>query len=128
MGMRRWRERAKQLKNDTYTLYLASKHPQVPWYLKLFIALIVLYALSPIDLIPDFVPVLGYLDDIIIIAAGFSLAIKMIPGEVLLECRAKAGAELDGGKQKSWVAALVIVGIWLLILFIVIRFVLDVAS
>ncbi len=128
MGMRSWRERAKRLKNDTYTLYLASKHPLVPWYVKLFIALIVLYALSPIDLIPDFVPVLGYLDDVIIIAAGFSLAIKMIPGEVLLECRAKASTELSDGKPKKWLPALIIVGIWLLIIFIVVRFVLDAVS
>lgn len=128
MGMRSWRERAKQLKSDTYTLYIASKHPLVPWYVKLFTALIVFYVLSPIDLIPDFVPVLGYLDDLIIIAAGFSLAIKMIPGEVLVECRAKARAELNDAKLKKWIPALVIVGIWILVLFVVVRFVVDVAS
>lgn len=128
MGMRRWRERAKQLKNDTYALYLACKHPLVPWYVKLFTALIVFYVLSPIDLIPDFIPVLGYLDDVIIITAGFSLAIKMIPGEVLLECRAKASTELSDGKPKKWIPALVIVGIWLLVLSMVVRFVADAVS
>ncbi len=128
MGMRSWREKARQLKTDTYTLYLASKHPRVPWYVKLFTALIVLYALSPIDLIPDFIPVLGYLDDIIVIAAGFSLAIKMIPGEVLVECRAKAGIELNDGKRKRWIAPLVIVGVWLMVVSIVVRFVVDAVS
>lgn len=83
------REKAKQLKIDVYALYLAYKDPRVPWHAKIFIALIVGYALSPIDLIPDFIPVLGYLDDLIIIPAGISLSLKMIPKEVLEECRGR---------------------------------------
>ena len=83
IGLSYLREKAKQLKTDVYALYLAYKDPRVPWYAKAFMALIIGYALSPIDLIPDFIPVLGYLDDLIIIPAGISLSLKMIPKEVL---------------------------------------------
>jgi uncharacterized membrane protein YkvA (DUF1232 family) len=113
------KEKAKQLKTDTYTLYLASKDKRVPWYAKVFVAVIVAYALSPIDFIPDFVPVLGFLDDLIIVPAGIYLALKMIPREVLDECREKAKQELDKGKT-NWVAAAVIVIIWAMILGLVI--------
>lgn len=126
--MKRWRKKAEQLRYDTYALYLACKHPLVPWYAKLFTALIVSYALSPIDLIPDFIPVLGYLDDVIIIAAGFSLVIRIIPREVMKECREKAVTELNKGRPKNWIAASVIVIIWLIIVFVVTRIVLDIAS
>ncbi len=128
INVKRWKERAKQLKTDTYALYLACKHPRVPWYAKLFMALVVCYALSPIDLIPDFIPVLGYLDDLIIIPAGISLSLKMIPREVLEECRDKAKLELSGGKPKNWVAAFIIVLVWLIVVFLVVRFALHIAS
>ena len=113
------KEKARQLKNDTYALYLASKDRRVPWYAKAFVILIVAYALSPIDLIPDFIPVLGYLDDLILIPAGIWLALKMIPKDVLDDCRERAREELGKGK-KNWFGAVIIILIWALILGLVI--------
>lgn len=113
------KEKARQLKNDTYALYLASKDRRVPWYAKAFVILIVAYALSPIDLIPDFIPVLGYLDDLILIPAGIWLALKMIPKEVLDDCRERARAEMGKGKT-NWLGAVIIIVIWALALGLVI--------
>ena len=73
------KERARSLKAETLTLYLAARHPLTPWYAKIFIGGVVAYAVSPIDLIPDFIPVLGYLDDLILVPIGIALAIRMIP-------------------------------------------------
>lgn len=81
------KQRARKLKAETFALYLAARHPETPWYAKLFVAGIVAYAFSPIDLIPDFVPILGYLDDLILIPIGIALAIKMVPPSILAECR-----------------------------------------
>lgn len=106
------KQRARRLKTETFALYLAARHPGTPWYAKLFVAGIVAYALSPIDLIPDFVPVLGYLDDLILIPAGIALAIKMVPPSVLAECRAQAEKVMSQGKPVNRIAGTVIVGIW----------------
>lgn len=106
------KQRARRLKTETFALYLAARHPRTPWYAKLFVAGIVAYALSPIDLIPDFVPVLGYLDDLILIPAGIALAIKMVPPSVLAECRAQAEKVMSQGKPVNRIAGTVIVGIW----------------
>ncbi len=111
----RLKQRAKALKGETYVLYLAARHPATPWYAKLLVAVIVAYAFSPIDLIPDFVPVLGYLDDLVLIPLGIALAIKLVPQAVLDECHAKVQAARQGGKPSSRVAAVVIVLIWLAI-------------
>lgn len=108
-----WKHRARQLKADTYTLYLACRDPRTPWYAKLVAACVVAYAFSPIDLIPDFVPVLGYLDDLVIVPLGIALAVKLIPGPILGECRIKARAAM--GRPTNWVAAGVIIVIWLLL-------------
>jgi uncharacterized membrane protein YkvA (DUF1232 family) len=116
----RWKRRARQLKVETYALYLAYRDPRVPWYAKLFAAGVVGYALSPIDLIPDFIPVLGYLDDLVIVPLGVALVLKMIPGPVMEECRQKAQEVLDQDKPGNWVAAAVIVAIWLLVLALVV--------
>jgi uncharacterized membrane protein YkvA (DUF1232 family) len=113
------KEKAKQLKNETYALYLASKDKRVPWYAKAFVIVIVGYALSPIDLIPDFIPVLGFLDDLILVPAGIYIALKMIPHDVMYECREKAKQELGKGKT-NWVAAAIIIIIWAMILALVI--------
>jgi uncharacterized membrane protein YkvA (DUF1232 family) len=113
------KEKARQLKNDTYALYLASKDRRVPWYAKAFVILIVAYALSPIDLIPDFIPVLGYLDDLIIVPAGIWLALKMIPKDVLDDCRERAKQEM-GKNKKNWFGAIIVIAIWALILGLVI--------
>jgi uncharacterized membrane protein YkvA (DUF1232 family) len=109
------KQRARRLKAETFALYLAARHPGTPWYAKLFVAGIVAYALSPIDLIPDFVPVLGYVDDFLLIPLGIALAIKMIPAPVLTECRARAQAVLANGKPVSRVAGVVIVVMWFVV-------------
>lgn len=109
------KQRARLLKTETFALYLAARHPDTPWYAKLFVAGIVAYAFSPIDLIPDFVPVLGYLDDLILIPVGIALAIKMIPPPVLAECRARAQKAMSGSKPVSRAAGAVIVIIWLVL-------------
>ena len=107
------RQRARDLKAETYALYLAAHHPETPWYAKFVVAGVVAYAFSPIDLIPDFVPVLGYLDDLILIPMGIALAIKMIPPPVLAECRAQAKEFMANGKPISRAAGAAIVAIWL---------------
>lgn len=107
------KQRARALKAETYVLYLAARHPGTPWYAKLLVAVIVAYAFSPIDLIPDFVPVLGYLDDLVLLPLGIVLAIRLLPPAVLAECRVRAQEHLQGGKPVSRAAAAVIVAIWL---------------
>ena len=104
------KQRARALKAETYVLYLAARHPGTPWYAKLLVAPIVAYALSPIDLIPDFVPVLGLLDDLLLIPLGIALAIRLVPPAVLAECRVRAQ---ERRKLVSRVAGAVIVLIWL---------------
>ena len=107
------KQHARRLKAETYALYLASRHPDTPWYAKLIAGATVAYAFSPIDLIPDFVPVLGYLDDLIIVPLGAALAIRLTPPEVMVECRARAAEEFKGGKPVNRTAAAVIVLIWI---------------
>lgn len=107
-----WKARAQQLKVEVYALYLAYKDPCTPWYAKVFTAIVVGYAFSPIDLIPDPIPVLGYLDDLVLIPLGVFLALKMIPPAVMVECRLKAREVMAQGKPVNRVAAAVIVLIW----------------
>jgi uncharacterized membrane protein YkvA (DUF1232 family) len=114
------KEKARQLKRETFVLFLAYKHPDTPWYAKAFAGLVVAYAFSPIDLIPDFVPVLGYLDDLILVPLGIALALKMIPAEVLVEARRQAEQSFADGKPRNWVAGAVIILIWLVVLALVI--------
>lgn len=108
-----WKARAKQLQTELYALYLAYKDPRVSWFARLFAAFVIGYALSPIDLIPDPIPVIGYLDDLILIPLGIWLALKLIPTEVLADSRAKAHAEAASGMPINRGAALVIIIIWL---------------
>ncbi len=112
--MRFWKQKARELKTQTYALALAYRDPRVPWVAKVLIALIVAYAFSPIDLIPDFIPVLGYLDDFVIIPLGVFLAIKMIPAHVMEECRAKAQEHMKEGKSQYKFMGVVIIGIWII--------------
>jgi len=107
------KQRARRLKTEAFALYLAARHPGTPWYAKLLAAAIVAYAFSPIDLIPDFIPVLGYLDDLVLIPLGLALAIRLIPSPVLAECRAAAGAFASGDRPVSYAAAAFIVLVWL---------------
>ncbi len=109
-----WKRWAGRLESETYALYLAYRDPRVPWHAKLFAALVVGYAFSPIDLIPDPIPVLGYLDDLILVPLGVALAVRMIPEDVLSESRQKAREMLKRGeKPVSRAAAAVIVVLWL---------------
>ncbi len=102
---------ARAIKRDVHALYLASRHPLVPWYAKVMAAVVAGYALSPIDLIPDFIPVLGYLDDLILVPLGILLVILLIPPAVMAECRERAAAaELQA---TSRVAPLAIASIWI---------------
>jgi uncharacterized membrane protein YkvA (DUF1232 family) len=121
MDIKSWKTKSKQLRTEVVALYLASKHPRTPWYAKAVATLIIGYALSPIDLIPDFIPMVGYLDDFIIIPAGIALLIKIIPRDILEECRAKAQSDALNRKSKNWVAGVVIVFIWLLAIYLVLR-------
>ena len=118
MDLKSWKAKSRQLKSEIYALYLASKHPRTPWYAKVLAALVIGYALSPIDLIPDFIPVVGYLDDLILIPFGITLLIKIIPGDVLEECRAKAEAELSKRKP-NWIGGIIIVLIWILAIYLI---------
>src|SRR5688572_10717316 len=95
------RTRARALKSETLALYLAARDPRVPWFAKLLAALIVAYALSPIDLIPDFIPILGYLDDLIIIPLGIAAVLRMVPAEVMNDCRTRAQVEFAGQRPVS---------------------------
>lgn len=115
-----FKAKAKSLKKEVKGLYLAYKRPDVPWYAKLFVILIVGYALSPIDLIPDFIPVLGYLDDLVLIPLGITLAIKMIPPHVMKECRVQAEDVFKDGKPKNWIAGAVIILIWIIVIGLIV--------
>ena len=108
----RLRDRARVLKRDTYAVYLAARHPRTPWYAKVVAAAVVAYALSPFDLIPDFIPVVGYLDDLIIVPLGIAAVLRLIPADVIEECRAEAQARME--RHVSWVGAAFMVAVWLI--------------
>lgn len=113
--------KAKKIKKELRVLYIACQRPDLPWYTKLIAILVVGYALSPVDLIPDFVPVLGYLDDIIIVPAGISLVIKLIPKNILEECREKENEVFKDGKPKNWIAGTLIIGIWIILIALILK-------
>jgi uncharacterized membrane protein YkvA (DUF1232 family) len=121
----RFKTRASVLKREIFALYLATRDKRTPWYAKAFVACVVAYALSPIDLIPDPIPILGYVDDLLLLPLGIYLAVKMIPEPVLAECRQKAAAA-NTKLPRNWIAAAIIVALWIAIsiLFVscVIRF------
>ena len=110
-----WKQQVRKLKNETYAIYLACKDSRVPWYARALAAVVVAYALSPIDLIPDIVPVIGYLDDLILVPLGIALVLRMIPPDVLAECREKAETVMARTTPTSRIAAVVVVTIWLLL-------------
>lgn len=109
----RLKSRAHALKAETLALYFAVRDARTPWYAKALAAFVVAHTFSPIDLIPDFIPVLGLLDDIIITPAGIWIALKLIPLPVMQEAREKARERLGEAKPVSWVGAALIVAIWL---------------
>jgi len=107
-----WRSRVAELRSDTYALYLACRDPRVPWYAKAWVAVVVAYALSPIDLIPDFIPVLGLLDDLILVPLGIALALRLIPPDVLAEHRRNARQILGANGPRSTAGAAIVIAIW----------------
>ena len=115
------KDRAKQLKTDIPAVFLALKRKETPWHAKLLAGLTVGYALSPIDLIPDFIPVLGYLDDLILLPALVALTVKLIPVEVMAACRAEAEGMWQNGKPKRWYFAIPVALVWLLVVYLIVR-------
>src|SRR5437879_8228339 len=105
------KQRARHLKSETLVLWFAARHPGTPWYAKLLVACVVAYALSPIDLIPDFVPVLGYLDDLVLVPLGLLLVVRLIPVDVLAEHRVAATAIAE--RPVSRAGAFAVIGVWL---------------
>lgn len=111
-----WRRRARQLKAEVHALYLACRDPRVPLHARLLAVLVVGYALSPVDLIPDFIPVLGYLDDLVLLPLGIALTIELIPAEVLADCRERARADSATSTPSGRIAAVMVIALWLLLL------------
>jgi uncharacterized membrane protein YkvA (DUF1232 family) len=107
-GLRDW---AREVKRDVYAIYLAGRDPRVPWYVKALAIGIAAYAFSPIDLIPDFIPVLGYLDDLVIVPLGILLVVHLLPRDILAEHRAAATRAME--RPVSTVAAAVVIAIWI---------------
>jgi uncharacterized membrane protein YkvA (DUF1232 family) len=118
-----WKARARGIKRDTCALYLAARDPRTPWPARLLAAVVVAYAFSPIDLIPDPIPILGYLDDLVLIPLGIALTIKLIPPNVPAEARIRA-QEITN-KPTNWTAAAVILAIWLILALFAVRFLLN---
>lgn len=114
MGWEAWKRRARHLSAQTYALYLAYRHPRTPWYAKVFAALVVGYVFSPIDPIPDFIPGVGLLDEMVVVPIGVLIAAKMIPQQVMEESQEKAREVAEGEKPVSRGAAAVVVAVWLL--------------
>lgn len=113
--------RAKQLKSDIPAVFLALKARETPTLAKIFAGITIAYALSPIDLVPDFIPVLGYLDDVILLPALVALTVKLIPKEVLAECRKRAEGMWAEGKPKKWYYSIPILLIWVLIFWLIVK-------
>ncbi len=114
------KQRAHALKREAYALYIAARDPRVPWYARFFMGLVLAHTFSPIDLIPDFIPVLGYLDDLIVTPLGIALALKMIPAEVMTEARGQAEMLLQQGRPISRAGAIMVIMIWLAIIAVVV--------
>jgi uncharacterized membrane protein YkvA (DUF1232 family) len=117
--LNRWKQSPGTVKRDAHALYLAARDPRVPWYAKALAIAVAAYALSPIDLIPDFVPVLGFIDDLIIVAAGMALVIRLIPPEIMRQHRDIAIAAKD--QPVSRAAGVMIVTMWIMAILLTIR-------
>lgn len=115
------KEKAKQLINDIPAVFLALKRKDTPILAKIFGALTVGYALSPIDLVPDFVPVLGYLDDVLLLPLLVALTLKFIPKDLFDECKEQAEGMWDNGKPKKWYYAVPIVLVWVLLIYLIVK-------
>ena len=115
--LQNWRKLARELKGEAHAVYLASRDPRMPWYAKVLVACIVGYLFSPIDLIPDFIPVLGYLDDLIIVPVGLLFVIRLIPPEVMQEHR-EAARMAAVERKPNRIAAAAVVAVWIVLLFV----------
>lgn len=111
MGLESWKRRAEELESEVYAIYLAYRDDRTPVAAKGVILFVVAYAVSPIDPIPDFIPGLGYLDELVVLPAGVALALRLIPEDVLAECRLRADEEIDAGRAR-WIAAGLTVLLW----------------
>ncbi len=111
------KQKATSIKQETTALFFAYRDPRTPWYARVFSALVVAYFLSPIDLVPDFIPILGYLDDLILVPLGITLALKMIPPEVLSDARSQAANPIIN-KSTSIFVTIVIVICWVFIIYL----------
>jgi uncharacterized membrane protein YkvA (DUF1232 family) len=125
-----WKQWARTRKRDTYALYLACRDPRVPWYAKVLAGAVGAYALSPIDLIPDFVPVLGSLDDLILVPLGIALVLRLVPAPVMAACRQLATERMAASSRRptNWIAAVFMVAVWLLAAAVVLRLALHAAG
>ncbi len=112
-AVKRLKTWARSIRRDLMVLYLAGRDPRVPWYAKALALATAAYALSPIDLIPDFIPILGYLDDLIIVPLGILLTLRLIPPPVVAELRQEAARRLDRHPPASRVGAILILAVWL---------------
>jgi len=121
----RFRKRAKQLKTDIPAVFLALRRKETPLLAKIIAVFVVVYALSPVDLIPDFIPVLGFLDDVILLPALIALAIKLVPADVFAECRAESEGLWEDGRPKKWYFAIPFVLIWCLVIGLVVLLVIK---
>ena len=113
-----WVERARRLRVELYALYLAARHPQTPWYAKLVVAGFVAYAVTPVDLVPDVIPILGIVDDLIFVPLAIAAAVRFVPAGVLAECRARA-QERVALQSSGWMLML---GVWALLALLGIAF------
>ncbi len=111
----RLKQRARALKTETFAIYLAFRDPRIPWFARLFAGIVLAYALSPIDLIPDFIPLLGYLDDLILVPLGIFLVLKMIPAEVMQQARLQAQESIDQDLPVNKAAAVIIFTTWIIL-------------
>jgi len=114
------KERAQKLKTDIPAVFLALKRKETPWYAKVTAAIVVIYALSPIDLIPDFIPILGYLDDVILLPALIALTLKLIPPSVFTECQMQSEGMWKNGKPEKWYYAIPFVMIWVAVIALIV--------
>ncbi len=115
------KERAKKLKTDLPAVFLALKRKDTPWYAKILAAIVVIYALSPIDLVPDFIPILGYLDDVIVLPVLIALTIKLIPKSIFMECQVHSAGLWQDGKLKKWYYAIPFVLIWVAVIVLIVK-------
>lgn len=114
--IRKLKEKAHQLQIEAYALFIAMRDPRVPWYARVFTGLVIAHTFSPIDLIPDFIPVVGYLDDLVITPVGIAIALKMIPEEVMVDARSKASEMMEQGKPVSKAGVMLVIAIWIILI------------